>query len=84
MGTTGDAVSIEYAVALLLKDAVTDAQTEYKAMLVQRLLHHVVTRALATPAGVSPLSSGVSDVTDHTPNHHQMTTNAADQHGGDA
>ena len=84
LGTTGDAVSIEYAVALLLKDAITDAQTEYKAMLVQRLLHHIITRALATPAGVSPLSSGVSDVTDHPLNDHQTTANAADQHGGDA
>lgn len=60
IGTTGDAVSIELAVALLLKHAKTDEQTEYKAVLVQRLLHHVVTRALQHPNTATPLSSGVS------------------------
>lgn len=60
VGTTGDAVSIELAVATLLKDAKTDKQTDYKAVLVQRLLHHVIQRALQQPNQSSPLSSGVS------------------------
>lgn len=60
IGTTGDAVSIELAVATLLKDAKIDDQTEYKAVLVQRLLHHVVQRALQQSNESSPLSSGVS------------------------
>ncbi len=59
-GTTGDAVSIELAVATLLKDANIDEQTDYKAILVQRLLHHVISRALQQPNQSSPLSSGVS------------------------
>ena len=60
IGSTGDAVSIELAVATLFKDAKTDEQTEYKTVLVQRLLHHVVQRALQQPNQSSPLSSGVS------------------------
>lgn len=60
IGTSGDAVSIELAVATLLKPAKIDEQTEYKAVLIQRLLHHVITRALQHPNTATPLSSGVS------------------------
>ena len=60
IGSTGDAVSIELAVATLFKEAKTDEQTEYKTVLVQRLLHHVAQRALQQPNQSSPLSSGVS------------------------
>lgn len=59
IGTSGDAVSIELAVAILLKEAKTDEQTEYKAVLIQRLLHHVIARALQQNHPSSPLSSGV-------------------------
>lgn len=60
INSKGDAVSVELAVVLLLKDAKTDEQTEYKAVLVQRLLHHVINRALKNSETISPLSSGVS------------------------
>lgn len=64
IGTTGDAVSIELAVALLFKEANIDEQIEYKTVIVQRLLHHIIRRALHTPIldnqPNSPLSSGVS------------------------
>lgn len=75
-GTTGDTVSIELAVATLFKTAKTDEQTDYKTVLVQRLLHHVIHRAfesqtkfnraehnhtgLGERGTFSPVSSGVS------------------------
>lgn len=64
--TTGDTVSIELAVATLLKNAKTDEQTDYKTVLVQRLLHHVIHRAFASQHKLnengtfSPVSSGAT------------------------
>lgn len=71
LDTTGDTVSIELAVATLFKTAKTDEQTEYKTVLVQRLMHHVIRRAFANQANASqdkitandtfsPVSSGAS------------------------